>query len=74
MDDALDRKKSVLIGRAILGYSALILYLFLPTMWLKKAFVLGIARLPLWKEFEFFAAMYEIIENGKKRTHHDCAD
>jgi len=74
MEDVLDRKKSVLIGRAILSYSALILFLLLPTMALKKFFALGIARLPIWKEFEFFTSMYKVIKEKDTPRHSELAN
>lgn len=68
MDDVLNRNKCILVKRAVLSYCVLTVFLFLPTMWLRKRFVLAIARLPLWKEFDFFKAMYAIIQNVNNDT------
>jgi hypothetical protein len=61
----------VLWGRAILSYVTLIVFLILPTMGMRRRFALGVARLPVWKEFEFFTSMYRVIAEQRKHGEND---
>lgn len=59
-------EKFVIIKRVIQSFIILTIFLFLPTMRLKRDFTLAVARLPLWKQFDFFATMFKIIDESKK--------
>ena len=61
--------KLIIVKRAIQSYCALILFLMLPTMWLKKNYIFFLARFPVFRKFEYFCSMLQIISdnNDKKR-------
>ena len=59
-------ERLIIIYRAILSYVVLIIFLFVPTMWLKKKYALAVARLPEFKKFEFFRSMFKVIDEDKK--------
>ena len=59
------RGRVIILSRAFLSYWALVGFLLLPTMKLKSAYALAIARLPLFKAFGFFRAMFSIIDDAK---------
>jgi len=61
------RGRLTILLRAFLSFWALVGFLFLPTMKLKSAYALAIARLPLFKEFAFFRAMFSIIDEAKRK-------
>ena len=60
------RGRLVILSRAFLSFWALVGFLLLPTMRLKTAYALAIARLPLFKSFGFFRAMFSIIDDAKR--------
>ena len=66
MEDVLEKSKIVLIGRSILSFVVLSIFLLLPTMRLRARFALAVARLPVWKQYEFFTAMFTIIKEDKE--------
>lgn len=59
-------EKITIVKRLIQSFIVLTIFLFLPTMRLKRNFTLAVARLPMWKNFEFFAAMFKLIDESKK--------
>lgn len=59
-------ERLIIVKRAIQSYVVLIIFLFVPTMWLKKNYVLAVARLPAFKKFEFFRSMFKLIDEDKK--------
>jgi len=71
MRDVLAERKIVLIGRAILSFFVLVIFLLLPTMWLRSRFALAVAKLPVWKQYEFFTAMFTIIKEDDKGRDND---
>ena len=71
MDDVMDRKKGVIIWRAVQSYIALSVFLILPTMGLRRNWALLVARLPAWREFDFFRAMDQVIAEGGRADKRD---
>lgn len=63
-------EKLIVAKRFIQSVVILWVYLCLPTMWLRSRFALAIARFPVWKQYDFFAAMFRIIaeEKGGKKS------
>jgi len=62
MTEMIPRRKSVRIGRAMLSFVTLSTFLLIPTMRFKARFALAVARLPIWKQYDFFEVMFKIIE------------
>ena len=50
---------------------AIVIFLLLPTMWLRSRFALAVAKLPVWKQYEFFTAMFTIIKEDDKGRDND---
>ena len=65
MEEMISRRKSVRIGRATLSFLVLSAFLLIPTIRLKSRFALAVARLPVWRRYEFFRVMFDIIEREK---------
>jgi hypothetical protein len=65
MEEMISRRKSVRIGRAALSFLVLSAFLLIPTIRLKSRFALAIARLPVWRRYEFFRVMFDIIEQER---------
>jgi hypothetical protein len=59
------REKLTVAYRFVLSYSVLLLYLIVPTMALKKRYILAVAKLPVWKNFDFFLAMFRLIREDQ---------
>lgn len=61
------RGRVTILFRAFLSFWALVGFLLLPTMKLRAAYALAIARLPLFKSFGFFRAMFSIIDEAEQK-------
>jgi hypothetical protein len=42
------------------------MFLFIPTMRLKSLFVMAVAKLPVWQQYEFFRSMNIVMEQDEK--------
>ena len=67
MEEMIARDPYVRFGRAALGLIVLSVFVLLPTLRLKSWFALAVARLPVWRQFEFFRVMFQIIERERPR-------
>ena len=65
------RTRLILYKRFIQSFLVLVVFLLLPTMSMRTYYVLLVARLPVWKNFAFFQAMFRIIEDNAKAIRHD---
>ncbi len=61
------RGRVVILYRAFLSYWALVGFLLLPSMKLKSAYALALARLPMFRAFGFFQAMHAIVDDAKRK-------
>lgn len=61
------RGRLIILYRAFLSSCALVGFLLLPSMKLKSSYALALARLPMFRAFGFFRAMYAIIDDAKRK-------
>ena len=62
MEEMIARNPIVRCGRAALSFVVLSVFVLLPTLRLKSRFALAVARMPVWRRYEFFRAMFKVID------------
>ncbi len=65
MEEMISPHRTVRVGRAALSFLVLSTFVLIPTIRLKSRFALALARLPVWRRYEFFRVMFDIIEQAK---------
>ncbi len=59
-------ERLIIIKRFIQSVVVLTMFLFIPTMRLKSLFVMAVAKLPVWQQYEFFRSMNIVMEQDEK--------
>lgn len=59
-------ERLIVIKRFIQSVIVLTVFLFIPTMKLKSSFVMAVARLPVWQQYEFFRSMSIVMDQDRK--------
>jgi hypothetical protein len=67
MEEMISPHRTVRVGRAALSFLVLSAFVLIPTIRLKSRFALAVARVPIWRRYEFFRVMFAIIEQEKPR-------
>jgi hypothetical protein len=67
MEEMISPHRTVRVGRAALSFLVLTVFVLIPTIRGKSRFALALARMPVWRRYEFFRVMFDIIEKEKPR-------